>query len=58
MSSSSTTFPPSSDPPESTSSSLWQDTILPIVLLLVAHLALGFATELFHHTGSHVGLRE
>eukprot|EP00539_Tryblionella_compressa_P005957 CAMPEP_0178766452 /NCGR_PEP_ID=MMETSP0744-20121128/19072_1 /TAXON_ID=913974 /ORGANISM="Nitzschia punctata, Strain CCMP561" /LENGTH=59 /DNA_ID=CAMNT_0020422175 /DNA_START=191 /DNA_END=370 /DNA_ORIENTATION=- len=40
------------------SSCWWQDAFVPVLLLLVAHLALGFASEMFHHNGTHVGLRE
>ena len=36
----------------------WQDAVAPILLVLLAHLALGFATELFYHQGAHVGIRE
>jgi hypothetical protein len=36
----------------------WQDAVAPLLLVLVAHLALGFATELFYHQGAHVGIRE
>jgi hypothetical protein len=45
--------------PSSSSSTFgWTEAFLPLLLVLVAHLALGFVTELFHHRGAHVGLRE
>jgi hypothetical protein len=36
----------------------WRDALIPLILVLAAHLALGYVTELFHHRGAHVGLRE
>jgi hypothetical protein len=36
----------------------WRDALMPLLLVLAAHLAMGYVTELFHHRGAHVGLRE